>query len=255
MNVFFSDIDNTLIFSHRKKLGENDVVVEYLNGKEQSFMTANLYKLLVDHRALDVVPVTTRTIEQYRRLFVFEQELKSEYALVCNGGILLKNGVVDEDWRAETLNISREQNSEVRRLLEYVKKRNLSIKIIPVDDFMFYTVFDASVITEMFCELRNQADLNMVSIEKDARKIYVIANNVNKGLAIQRFKNEHRYTNCIVAGDSNFDISMLDVANKAIASRCLIGMLNNNNIVYSQEEILAYDIDMLLNKELEVLEK
>ena len=36
---FFCDLDHTLIYSHRVALGEEKVVVEYLNGKEQSFMT------------------------------------------------------------------------------------------------------------------------------------------------------------------------------------------------------------------------
>lgn len=39
----FCDLDHTLIYSHRVPIGLNKIAVEYLNGKEQSFMTQGTY--------------------------------------------------------------------------------------------------------------------------------------------------------------------------------------------------------------------
>lgn len=62
MKTFFSDLDNTLIFSHRKKGVEDKIPVEYLNGKEQSYMPGELARLLTDNQEILLVPVTTRSI-------------------------------------------------------------------------------------------------------------------------------------------------------------------------------------------------
>lgn len=164
---------------------------------------------------------------------------------------MLRNGSVDEQWRNETLRITHEQNKEVCRLLDFVKKIHL-LKLKTVDEFMFYAIFDESSIVNIYEILRREADLNQVMVEKDVRKIYVIAKNANKGMAIQRFQNEHQISNYIIAGDSNFDISMLNGSNKAIASKELVGKIYNKNAISSQYEILAYDIGRLLSKELEV---
>lgn len=252
MKVLFSDIDNTLIFSYRKNNGGMNVVAEYLNGKEQSFMTQDLYKFLFEHNNFETIPVTTRTIEQYNRLFIFSQDFRCEFALVCNGGLLLKNGIVDETWRTETLMMTIEQNKEVRRLLDFIKKQQPLVKLNPVDEFMFYAVFDDTNIEKVFLKIKKEADLNQVFVEKDARKIYVIAQSANKGLAVQRFKNTYPIFDCVVAGDSSFDIPMINGSHKAIASKDLIGKIKNDNAIFSKRENLAFDIENILNNEMGV---
>ena len=43
MSVLFSDLDNTMIFSHHREIGNKKIVVEHLDGREQSFMTEFTY--------------------------------------------------------------------------------------------------------------------------------------------------------------------------------------------------------------------
>ena len=93
MYVWFSDLDNTLIYSHRTTFTQKKVLVEYLRGKEQSFMTQETYNFMCSNR-IKFIPVTTRSVEQYNRLFVFGKEIEADHALVCNGAILLNKGVV-----------------------------------------------------------------------------------------------------------------------------------------------------------------
>ena len=73
MRLFCTDIDNTLIYSHRKPLRVPRRIAEYLNGKEQAYIPAGLYELIAAHTdKFTVIPVTMRTPEQYGRIFVLE---------------------------------------------------------------------------------------------------------------------------------------------------------------------------------------
>ena len=65
MSVFFTDLDNTMIYSHHREIGKPKIVVEHLDGREQSFMTEFAYDFLLSADWLDIVPVTTRTKQQY----------------------------------------------------------------------------------------------------------------------------------------------------------------------------------------------
>ncbi len=48
------------------------------------------------------VPLTTRTPAQYERILLREK-LSYRYALVCNGALLLDNGISDAAWEQESL--------------------------------------------------------------------------------------------------------------------------------------------------------
>ena len=84
MLLFHADLDNTLIYSYRRNLGEHKVNVEIYDQREVSFMTKKTQELLKQvAKNTMFVPTTTRTIEQYKRIQLGIQEPK--YALVCNG--------------------------------------------------------------------------------------------------------------------------------------------------------------------------
>ena len=90
-----------MIFSYRHEIGKDKRCVEIYQGREISFVTEKTYGLLkkLKEKAL-FVPVTTRTVEQYRRIDLGVGTLP--YALVCNGGVLLANGQEDESWYLES---------------------------------------------------------------------------------------------------------------------------------------------------------
>ena len=89
---FFSDIDNTLIYSHRHHIPQPRICVEELHGKPQSYMSQKSYEYFKNQKWLSVTPVTTRTFEQYQRLHSVAQKLKWHFALICNGAVLLNDG-------------------------------------------------------------------------------------------------------------------------------------------------------------------
>ena len=96
--LIFSDLDGTLIFSASRKQ-PGDIVCEYKDNREISCITKRQAELLP---GLEIIPVTTRSIEQYRRIR-FPEGFSPEYALTDNGGTLLVNGVPDPDWARRTM--------------------------------------------------------------------------------------------------------------------------------------------------------
>ena len=74
-----------------------------------------------------IVPTTTRTLEQYQRIDLGIGPFP--YALVCNGGVLLINGVPDEAWYQDSLHLvsdSREEMNLAMELLEREPRENLN---------------------------------------------------------------------------------------------------------------------------------
>lgn len=248
MVVFFSDLDNTLIFSHRHNIDEEKVVVELLNERHQSYMLQRVMNYIKNQKEIQLLPVTTRTVEQYSRIHILREQLSVNRALVCNGGILLENGAIDETWRNETYSICEAHNelSEIERLWGVVNKRCKGEKKIYVDRFMFYIATDK--VNEMYQVLSECADCSRVSLGRDSRKVYVTAKTVNKGICAERYMNKKGINNVVFAGDSEFDIPMLSLGYPSIAANALRGKIKNLEVVYSENEMLATEIDKLIDK-------
>ena len=79
--LIFSDLDGTLIFSASRKQ-PGDIVCEYKDNREISCITKRQAELLP---GLEIIPVTTRSIEQYRRIR-FPEGFSPEYALTDSAG-------------------------------------------------------------------------------------------------------------------------------------------------------------------------
>ena len=100
--LFASDLDNTLLFSRRHSR-PGDVCVEMLDGKEQGYFSPlTIARLREVNACMDFVPVTSRSVAQYRRI-QFPAGCVPRWAVTTNGGLLLENGEIDEAWRAESL--------------------------------------------------------------------------------------------------------------------------------------------------------
>ena len=78
-------------------------------------MTKKTYDFLKKTTEILLIPTTTRTCEQYARVSDTFVEFGCRYALVCNGGLLLKDNIVDEKWMNETKEIA---GKELKDLLE-----------------------------------------------------------------------------------------------------------------------------------------
>lgn len=223
MVVFFSDLDNTLIYSYKHDIGADKVGVEIYNDRVISFMTPKSYALLkqADKRTL-FVPATTRTPEQFARI---DLGIVSKYALVCNGGILLENGVSNNRWYQTSLEIINGSANELDKalsLLERDKDRCFEVRFI--HELFLFTKSDKPI--ETVERLTGELDLDVVDVFNNGIKVYVVPKNMDKGTACRRFKEWFGLDKSIAAGDSAFDVSMLMAADFAIAPKSLCDIHN-----------------------------
>lgn len=219
MIIFNSDLDNTLIYSYKHEIGAHKKCVELYEGREISYMTLLSLELLerIRQRVL-FVPVTTRTVEQYRRIRLGMGE--PPYALVCNGGVLLVNGREDDAWYEETVKRIGDCGGELRRaqaILEHDPDRDFEVRLIRE---LF--LFTKSKAPEQTMErLRAALDPDKMDVLGNGVKVYAVPKALNKGAAVLRLKERLGANKVIASGDSEFDIPMLDAADLAIAPKSL----------------------------------
>lgn len=219
MTVFHVDLDNTLIYSYKHNIGPKKRCVEIYQGREISFITEKTYELLrkVREKAL-LVPTTTRTREQYERVRLGVGELP--FALVCNGGVLLENGRRDEKWHARSRQLAKECGRQLKdsvALLEKMPDRELEVRFIE-EMFVFTKCKNPLQAAEA---LRNSLDVRTVDVLCNGTKVYVVPKSLRKGKAVERFREYKGAGRVLAAGDSEFDVTMLEAADCAAAPQAL----------------------------------
>ena len=212
--IFLSDLDRTLIFSYNR-LSPDNFCVEEMDGKKLSFMThrsAELFGKMVNE--VRFIPVTTRSMNQYRRI-KFPDGFMPELAVADNSGNLLVNDVPDSAWREEfdtLVNSCRHSLEQCRAFLE--KREEIYLDIRMVDDTFLYT---KSHTPEETAELmRSQLELNGVDIFTNGDKLYAIPRGIGKEAAVRKIRARFPNETIVAAGDSLFDIGMLSAADIAI---------------------------------------
>ncbi len=207
--IFFTDLDGTLIRSAaRKRAG--DIVVEYKDGCEITCISSESAKVL--SRLDGIVPVTSRSIEQYKRINI--PGFAPKYALVDNGGNLLIGGVPDRDWAEWSNGIAgnhRAELAECRRLLEEDPDRSFEVRL--VDGLFLFTKSDDPKRT-----LERLSVFVGLDLYNTGAKVYAIPKELNKGAVVQRLVDilGRRGERIVCAGDSVMDASMLEVADIAV---------------------------------------
>ena len=210
MKILCTDLDNTIIYSYKHDIGNEKMNVELYKEREISFISNHTFELLkkVKEEFL-VIPTSTRTIEQYERIDLKIGTFK--YALVCNGSVLLVDGKKDKDWYEESLRLAKPSNLEVKKALEYLendKRRTFELRYI--EDLFVFTKCDKS--ETVVNELRKHLDKSLVNVFNNKEKVYVLPTLLSKGKAIERLKKYLKVEFIIAAGDSEFDISMVEAA-------------------------------------------
>lgn len=231
--LFFTDLDNTLIYSHRHQISDPAVWVEELNGRRQSFMSRRSFDYFKTQEWLEVIPTTMRTPEQYGRLLSLGNTLGWHLALVCNGAVLLVDGKEDLSWREESLRLSENDQpayEEVLRKAFAVYERE---NIVSVDRIMFY--IKGTEVDRTYSYLREHADPEHVFVYKDSRKVYCLPMSLCKGCAVRRIKAQRDDSLlCIAAGDGPSDVGMLEQADICLCPRAL-----DNAVTHAGDKILC----------------
>lgn len=234
MKIFNVDLDNTIIYSYKHDIGNDKKNVELYEGREISFISERTYNLLKKVRDMYlIVPTSTRTIEQYNRVKLEIGDFK--YALVCNGGILLRNGERDEDWYKKSLELIRTSEIELSKakfLLEKDERRYFELRFIE-NLFIFTKCHEPEDVINC---LKKTLDLSKVDIFSNGDKVYVVPCNLSKGMAINRLKEMLQPEYVGAAGDSEFDISMVEAADKGLVPYGFKKKFGVNSNVFEMSE-------------------
>lgn len=244
--IFASDLDRTLIYSAKfidsnMVIGDHIKLVEQYNGKDISYMKTKSIELLKDiNSRLLFVPVTTRTINQYKRINIFNTEFNPRYAITSNGGNILMNDELDMNWN---LIIKNKMINECESLDNVLKEFKRSIaddlwikKINSADDLFIYSIVDLQKIP---CDDIQIFEKWLISknwrIILNGRKLYFIPNCINKRDAVKYIADREEIELIISAGDSILDYEMLEISNHFISP--LHGELNKQDNLTNRESI------------------
>lgn len=228
MLLFASDIDNTLIYSHKKEYIGNKIPCELYNGEYISFITKNTKeKLEIVYKNALFMPVTTRSIEQYSRIIF--GDFIPDYALTSNGGNLLIKGKVDNDWYNQTLALCQHAFDSLTKGEEFLEKdNNRTLEVKRVDGLFTYT--KSSAPQDTVSKLQKLLANEPVCVHYYGNKVYILPDALDKGSALKRFVKEYSIgiDKIITAGDSIFDIPLLEAGSLAIFPSSLEFSPSNN---------------------------
>jgi hypothetical protein len=223
--LFACDLDRTLIYSPKARhLGQDDspaICVEIHNGEQASFMTAAAGRALEELASAGVfVPVTTRTVEQYRRV-VLPGPIP-RVAVSTNGGVLLVDGRPDPEW---TRRVARELSASVpiRELWDqagHVCRPEFTDKLRNASGMFCYAVVHPSRLPAGFL-----ADVSGWAAERgwrtslQGRKLYWVPERLTKSAAVTEVARRYGSERILAAGDSLLDVDLLLAADLAIHPR------------------------------------
>ena len=237
MITLFCDLDNTLIYSHRRSLPVPKRTVESLHGAEQSYITEKTFRFLSACSAVKLIPVTSRTLHQYERLQPLMQQLHAEQALLLNGAVLLRDSAADAQWLADSELLACPAQAEMEKASALLERFG-SLRYR--DPFLSYAaVADPDAVRAM---LARETDSTLVRVFCDSRKIYCTPAAITKGNAVRRLIAQTSPEMTIAIGDSENDLSMLEVVDIPIAPKCLRNQIMNPNKILISDSALFSDV-------------
>ena len=222
--IFASDLDRTLIYSRRfiKEVEKDNIVpVELYNEKIISYMTKQSLRLLqeISSKAM-FIPITTRSIEQYSRISIFDESISIKYAVTTNGGTILIDKKLDTEWE-DIVNRELKKCDSLEKVIETHKRmvKNPSILRYRVaDEKFFYNIIDLNSVNETchdyYAEFDEYLEKAKWSKYDQGRKVYYVPNVLTKEKALMYIMKKEGIEKTIVSGDSIMDLSMLEIASQ-----------------------------------------
>ncbi len=224
--IFASDLDRTLIFSNRfiDNYQKEIKLVEKKEGRaisNMSFRTINLLKIIND--SMLFIPVTTRTEAEFNRIEIFKSTIVPKYVVVANGGRILVNGIMDEQWNKE-FQIRMSGIVPLKDMLRKVES------ITPMEDLVEYMLCDDSYIkgrfkkdydfSKSFLEkLEHLCNKNNYNFNIQRNKLFILPNPIDKWSPIEYIMNKEMENRVISAGDSLLDLPLVSNSFKGYVPR------------------------------------
>ena len=236
--IFAFDIDGTVVHSWRY-CTEGDVCVEWIDGREQGYISKRMLDILLRMRAsYELIPVTLRSLAQYKRI-VWPKNIRPISAFVDNAAILLRfaeNQETEiEDIRSTT---DRLQEARLNQIAELLTSRREISSFRIVDG-----VYVLGILKDPNCEFKLASMVDDYRYFRDKKKIYILPKNLEKANAVCRIRSMFPGCQVIAAGDTENDLSMLHVSDQGF----LPSDLSNEPLSY--EIYLTSCLEAMLSKE------
>ncbi len=221
-----SDLDRTLIYSSSAlqlpTLDEHSptlISVEIFGGRPHSFMTLAASRRLAEiAAAATFVPITTRTITQYKR--VRFPGLEPRFAVTSNGGNILVDGVPDVGWHrsiSAAIAAGAATLSEVKLELKARSHDDWVLKRRVGDDLFCYLVVDPLKVPNDFVESwTSWCDDRSWRVSVQGRKIYAVPQPLTKERAMRAVADRIGARRVLAAGDGALDAGFLAAADEGI---------------------------------------
>ncbi len=228
MILLTSDLDRTLIYSERMMarfpIQSSMVSVERKNGQDVSFMTERAIRLLkAFHRDHLFVPVTTRSLQQYQRIRLFQQDVQPAYAIAANGGVLLVNGEIDRTWGSlisQRIEDTSVPNEIVWTAFSKLRHDEWVFREFSVDGlFYMYQVDPEAIPQAEFTDFQKEIETLGWRFLLQGKKLYLMPICLTKDAAIAEIKKRVSFDWHAAAGDSKLDYAMLQQADQAFCPR------------------------------------
>jgi hypothetical protein len=220
--LFACDLDHTLLYSWAAARGRPDAgplhVVEYLERRPLSFMTPRAVRLLARaRRRCLMVPATTRTLAQYRRVELFAGERTPRYAVTSNGGHLLERGRPDMDWyRAARRPL--DGGPAAAEVAEWLAQAGAgwAVRARAADGLFAYALVERSRLPPAaLVELGARLGEWHWQLSLQGRKLYALPDALDKWPAVAEVAQRSGARRVLAAGDSPLDRRLLDEADVA----------------------------------------
>ena len=226
--IFASDLDSTLIFSsrHCKLISEEKLFPVDFYNNTCSFITKSM-KDTLEHinESMLFIPVTTRSPKEYKRIKYFYDVIKPKYAVVANGGIILKNGIELTAW-SDIISTRIEEVVSVKamiKLCSFFLESSLVKSYKTCEDLFIYSMVDEDKLATMisneemnldyFEVLRTFCAKHNYSVSRQGRKVYIVPNCINKYDPINYIMQLENINIFLAAGDSLLDYPMIKHSN------------------------------------------
>ncbi len=187
-----TDLDRTLIYSRAAMTGDQFdtqalLCVEYYEGAPLSYVTdtaAQQLRTLADEVAM--VPTTTRTPEQFRRIDLPGGPWR--YAIASNGGSIIEDGHLDPHWRRTVEAAVRDGGASLDEVTTELRRRiseDWVSKFRIADELFCYLVVDVAAQPVGFLDDWHEwCSTRGWNASQQGRKIYTMPNSVCKSRAV-----------------------------------------------------------------------
>lgn len=224
--IYATDLDRTLIYSERalKEFGNVAEVVPIEtvtreDGTEEiiSYISVEVLNKLIEiynNEDIIFVPVTSRSIEEYNRI---KLPFIPKYAITSNGARMFKDGVELTEWtdyiKKNMPEKAREDLMDITMDLTMSKAISKPPRLVD-DSFIFFKVNEAAQWDAE--ELHYHGKYDSWDFVRQKKKVYATPKHFSKQVSLRWlwYKLDKPYI--VASGDSELDVPMLTLANKAI---------------------------------------